>query len=103
MRALVITLALAPAIASAEEAAPAFESSATLLARARAAIEAVRYDEAEPLLDRALRAGQGSPAAITEIYQLSAQAAIVLGNREAATRFYRHWLALDPRAALPTD
>ena len=73
------------------------------LAQARAAIEAVRYDEARPLLDEALRTGGNSPAAVTLIYQLSATTAIVLGDKQAAARFYRHWLVLDPRAALPRD
>ncbi len=99
IRAIALVAALAP-MAYADEVA---SDSAALLARARAAIEAVRYDEAEPLLDQALHAGSASPAATTEIYQLSAMTATVLGKRDAATKFYRRWLALDPRAALPTD
>jgi hypothetical protein len=102
MRAVIfVIVALAPALAIANQPAPV--EGRVLLESARAAVEAVRYDEAEPLLDRALRAGGNSPAAITEIYQLSAMTAIVLGKRDAATKFYRRWLALDPRAALPSD
>jgi tetratricopeptide (TPR) repeat protein len=100
--AVLAAVALGPTDAFADDALPATESE-SLLDRARAAIEAVRYDEAEPLLDQALRAGRNSPAAITAIYQMSAMTATVLGKRDAATRFYRRWLALDPRAALPTD
>ena len=99
-RAVVCAVLAVASLALADEPAPV---PADLLSLARAAVEGVRYDEAEGLLDQALRAGDNSPAAVTEIYQLSATTATVLGKKEAATRFYRHWLALDPRAALPSD
>jgi len=75
----------------------------TKLDAARKAVEEVRYDEAAVLLREALEGGGNSPAAVTEIYQLSATTAIVLGDKEAAQKHYRRWVALDPRAALPTD
>ena len=71
------------------------------LAKARAAIDAVRYDQAQQLLVETLQAGDNSPEAVAEIYRLSASVAIVLGQREVAERYYRRWLALDPAATLP--
>lgn len=73
------------------------------LASARAAIEAVRYDDAQRLLVEALREGGNAPAAVIEIYRLFASTAVVLERRELAEQYYRRWLALDPTAALPAD
>jgi hypothetical protein len=73
------------------------------LAAARRAIEDVRYDDARGLLVEALDAGTNRPDEMLEIYQLSAQAAVVLGQRELAEQYYRRMLALDPRAKLPAD
>jgi len=73
------------------------------LAEARRAVEAVDYDAARRLLVDALRDGGNSPAAMREIYRLSARAAVVLDQRELAEQFYRRWLAIDPDAALPDD
>jgi hypothetical protein len=73
------------------------------LAEARAAIQAVQYDDAQALLVGALEAGGNSPAAVTEIYRLSASVAAVLGQRQVAEQYYRRWLALDASASLPTN
>jgi hypothetical protein len=73
------------------------------LAQARHAVDTVKYDAAQRLLVEALQDGGNSPAALGEIYQLSARTAVVLGHPELAEQFYRRWLAIDPRAALPTD
>lgn len=73
------------------------------LAEARRAVEAVDYDAARRLLVDALRDGDNSPAAMCEIYRLSARAAVVLDQRELAEQYYRRWLAIDPDAALPDD
>lgn len=73
------------------------------LADARRAVEAVDYDAARRLLVEALRDGGNSPAAMREIYRLSARAAVVLGQRDLAEQYYRCWLAIDPDAALPGD
>jgi len=73
------------------------------LAQARQAVAAVDYDEARRLLVEALHDGDNSPAALGEIYRLSARAAVVQGQPELAEQFYRRWLAIDPDAALPGD
>ena len=73
------------------------------LAEARRAVEAVDYDAARRLLVAALGDGDNAPAAMREIYRLSARAAVVLDQRELAEQFYRRWLAIDPDAALPDD
>jgi hypothetical protein len=71
------------------------------LVEARAALDAVRYDEARAQLVAALEQGNNSPAEVAEIYQLSASTALVLGQRESAERYFRRWLAIDPSAQLP--
>jgi hypothetical protein len=73
------------------------------LAEARRAVEAVDYDAARRLLVDALGDGGNSPAAMREIYRLSARAAVVLDQRELAEQYYRRWLVIDPDAALPDD
>lgn len=81
---------------------PAHADSPKLI-EARRAVESVDYDAARRLLLEALRDGDNSPAALGEIYRLSARAAIVLGERDVAEQYYRRWLAIDPAAALPAD
>lgn len=83
-------------------AAPA-RADSPKLAQARQAVEAVDYDDARRLLVEALHDGDNSPAAVGEIYRLSARAAVVQGQRELAEQYYRRWLAIDPAAALPGD
>ncbi len=73
------------------------------LEQARQAIDGVRYDEAQRLLVAALEAGANPPAALREIYRLSASTAVVLGQADAGEQYYRRWLALDPTAALGKD
>jgi len=73
------------------------------LADARRAVEAVDYEAARRLLVEALGDGDNSPAALGEIYRLSARAAVVLDQRDLAEQYYRRWLAIDPGAALPGD
>jgi hypothetical protein len=73
------------------------------LAEARRAVAAVDYDAARRLLVEALHDGDNSPAAMTEIYRLSARAAVVLDQPDLAEQYYRRWLAIDPDAALPAD
>lgn len=93
---------LAPVLAVLIAAAPAHADSPRL-ADARRAVEAVDYDAARRLLVEALRDGDNSPAAMREIYRLSARAAVVLDQRDLAEQYYRRWLAIDPDAALPAD
>lgn len=95
-RAALVVVLLAAAIAPARGDSPK-------LADARRAVEAVDYDTARRLLLEALRDGDNSPAALGEIYRLSARAAVVLGERDVAEQYYRRWLAIDPAAALPAD
>jgi len=83
-------------------AAPA-RADSPRLAEARRAVEAVDYDAARRLLVEALRDGDNSPAAVREIYRLSARTAVVLDQRDLAEQYYRLWLAIDPDAALPGD
>lgn len=83
-------------------AAPAWADSPRL-EQARRAVEAVDYETAQRLLLEALRDGDNSPAAVGEIYRLSARAAVVLGQRDLAEQYYRRWLAIDAGAALPAD
>ncbi len=73
------------------------------LEQARQAIDGVRYDEAQRLLTAALEEGANSPAALREIYQLSASTAVVLGQADAGEQYYRRWLALEPTATLGKD
>lgn len=73
------------------------------LAQARQALDAVRYDEAQTRLVEALRDGGNPPAAVAEIYRLSASTALVLGRRDVAEQYYRRWLAIDPDAMLSAD
>lgn len=100
--ALSFILALGLALGLGLAVAPARADSAHL-AEARRAIEAVDYEAARHLLVEALGDGDNSPAAMREIYRLSARAAVVLDQRELAEQFYRRWLAIDPDAALPDD
>jgi hypothetical protein len=99
---LAFGLALGLALGLGLAAAPAHADSAHL-AEARRAIEVVDYEAARHLLVEALDDGDNSPAAMREIYRLSARAAVVLDQRELAEQYYRRWLAIDPDAALPDD
>ncbi|MEO8702878.1 MAG: hypothetical protein ABI867_22730 [Kofleriaceae bacterium] len=89
MRILILVLALT-AVAHADR-----------LADARRAIDEVHFDQARALLVAALEAGGATPAELRQLYELSAQVAIVLNQRELGEQYYRRWLALDPAAALP--
>ena len=73
------------------------------LAQARAAIDNVHFDEAQRLLVGALADGGNSAAAVRQIYELSANVAAVLGQRDVAEQYYRRWLALEPQARLGDD
>ncbi len=71
------------------------------VAEARQAIDEVRYDDARRLLVDAIDAGGNSPAAVRQIYELSASTAIVLGQPDLGEQYYRRWLAIEPGAKLP--
>jgi hypothetical protein len=71
------------------------------LARARQEIEKLQYDSARASLERALKAGNSSPAETREILLLAAEVAATLGDRSAAEKHYRTLLTLEPAAQLP--
>jgi hypothetical protein len=73
------------------------------LGQAKAAIEAVHFEDAQRLLVEALAEGGNGETAVRQIYELSANVAAVLGQRDVAEQFYRRWLALDPQAKLGND
>ncbi len=73
------------------------------LAKARLAVDAVRYDRARTLLLAALEDGDNNPHILGEIYRLSASTALVLGEPEVAEQYYRRWLLVDPDAKLSED
>jgi hypothetical protein len=81
--------------------AGAAHADSAKLGAARHALDDVHYDEAQRLLVEAIKEGGNSAAAMTEIYQLSASTAVVLGHADAGEQYYRRWLALDPNARLP--
>ena len=80
-------------------AAPAHAQSKKL-AQARAAVEKVRYDQAQELLADALREGGQPRQAVLEIYTLAASTAVVMGQTELAEQFYRRLLSIHPEAKL---
>jgi hypothetical protein len=87
-----------------ERASPAADGSTDGgLARARRAVDEVRYDDARRLLVGALTHGGRDPEQLREIYRLSAVTAVVLGEDELAEQYYRRLLALEPDAALADD
>jgi hypothetical protein len=88
------------AIACVLAAASPSRADSPKLGEAERAIDTVHYDDAQKLLVAALADGGNSPAAVRRIYQLSAMAATVLGQRELAEQYYRRWLALEPTAHL---
>jgi hypothetical protein len=94
MRWLLVLALVVPAIARANNPS---------LARARKAIDEIRYDDARQLLVQALKQGANRPEELVEIYRLSAVTAAVLGPADLAEQYYRRMLALDPDAALPAD
>lgn len=95
-RALVLAVVLAWGGAAARADSPK-------LAQARAAIDAVHFEDAQRLLVEALAEGGNGVMAVRQIYELSANVAGVLGQRDVAEQYYRRWLALDPQAKLGDD
>ena len=66
------------------------------VARARAAMAEVKFEEAYRSLDTALQTGTSSRAELVEIYRLRGECAGNLGRGDAARQEYRHLFALDP-------
>lgn len=71
------------------------------LGEARKAIADLKFDAARRALVDALAEGKHGAAAMREIYALSAEVAVVLGDRALGEQFYQRWLALEPAAKLP--
>jgi hypothetical protein len=91
---LVATLLLASA-------AIARADSASELATARQLRQDLDFDGALAALDRAIAAGDNTPATLAECYSLAGQLHAGLGDDTAATADFARLLALDPRATLP--
>ena len=70
------------------------------LARARAAAEDLRFEEAARLLDQAWRAGTDDPARARAIAALAGEICATMGDRGAALRWFALLAAMDPDAAL---
>jgi hypothetical protein len=80
---------------------PAIAHAGAKIGEAKRALDEVRYDDAQRLLVAAIKEGGNSAAEMKQIYELSASAAVVLGQADAGEQYYRRWLALDPAAQLP--
>jgi len=72
-----------------------------LLARAQAALDDLRYEEAAQLADRAWRSGGNRREDLIAIFRLAGQVAVTLGNGELAESHFERLLSLDPEAQLP--
>jgi hypothetical protein len=72
------------------------------LARASEAVAASDYVAARTALAEARTAGDHSPEDTAEMYRLSGVVEAALGNEQAATQAFSGWLALVPRARLPS-
>jgi len=72
------------------------------LARASEAVAASDYLAARNALAEARAAGDHGPEDTAEIYRLSGVVEAALGNAQAATEAFSCWLALVPRARLPS-
>jgi hypothetical protein len=70
------------------------------LARARAAAEDLRFEEAARLLDQAWRAGTDDPLRARAIAALAGEISATMGDRGAALRWFALLAARDPDAAL---
>ena len=73
----------------------------SLLARAQAALDDLRYEEAAELADRAWRAGGNRRDELIAIFRLAGQVAVTMGNGALAESHFERLLALDPEAQLP--
>lgn len=72
-----------------------------LLAKAQAALDDLRYEEAAELAERAWKAGGNRREDLVAIFRLAGQVAVTLGNGEQAEGYFIRLLTLDPEAQLP--
>lgn len=75
--------------------------SAAELATARQLRQDLDFDGALAAIDRAIAAGDNTPASLAECYALAGQLHAGLGDDALATAAFSRLLALDPRATLP--
>jgi hypothetical protein len=73
----------------------------SLLTRAQAALDDLRYEDAAALADRAWRSGGNHKDDLIAIFRLAGQVSVTLGNGELAESHFERLLALDPDAQLP--
>lgn len=78
----------------------AAEGDAPGLARARAELAELRYDDALASLDGALSSGQSGPIDLAEIHLLRGEVLASLGRRAAAEKAFRQALAIEPTLRL---
>lgn len=71
------------------------------VARARAALDDLRFEEAYAELAAALAAGDNGPAETGELYRLRGEVAAALGRTDEAVDAFAVWLAVRPDARLP--
>lgn len=89
------------AVAAALLATFAPPARADALDDARKAVEGSDYLAARPALETALKEGSAGPEQLAEIYKLTGIVEAALGDTDASERAFAHWLALDPKGALP--
>ena len=71
------------------------------LAKAQAALDDLRYEDAAELAERTWRAGGNRRDDLVAIFQLAGQVAVTLGHGEQAEGYFIRLLTLDPEAQLP--
>ena len=81
-----------PAVARAEDNA--------FLVQARADIDAVEFDKARESLERALLAGGSGPSQLAEIYRLTGEVAVAIGDPDGAEQAFLRLLAIAPDSKL---
>lgn len=91
----------AVALAAAVPVAHAGDDAATLLDRARQAIDQVDYDGARKLADEALEQGGLRTADLARAHHVAGEIAAALGDADGARDHFVRWILLDPDAALP--
>ncbi|MCC6994425.1 MAG: hypothetical protein IT370_07340 [Deltaproteobacteria bacterium] len=89
---LVLCAVARPGVARAEDNA--------FLVQARADIDAVEFDKARESLERALLAGSNGPTQLAEIYRLSGEVAVAVGDADGAEQAFQRLLAIAPDSKL---
>lgn len=101
VRVILAVALLAAAVPSVRADPAGAEGGPALLARAQMALDALRYEEAAALLDRAWRAGGNRPAELALIHRLAGSVAVILGHDAEADAAFRRLVALAPDSSLP--